>query len=165
MPILSLKTGAPKQLLEKLKSEAVVEDVKKVLPHKTAELDLKIKGFEKRIQEKKKEKLRLLADVKKRPFIRKRHTRYKQYPYHKTTADGVTIDSVIRRKEVEKEPVQNPNFERIPKVEAAISLLYTERDSLLQKRSTIREDLESDVLSKYGVLQELVLFLRFVVTV
>lgn len=140
------------------------EKVKKVLPEKISEINIEVERIDSLISIKEKERLEIISDVTSTPKINLPDYSTKKTPgkYKKQVSDGaggfrtIEVDTVYVSNEYTSKSIINPKGELIPQVDNQLKELALKRDAYNLNKLNIRVDVEKDLLSKVGFLDELI---------
>lgn len=135
--------------IEKKKIEHIQEDVNRILPNKTKELDNQIAQLDEQIQKKEQERAQIMEDINKRPMI----TTFQKKTKKELDEESQTMKAV--ETEHQAYAVENPKLKLIPEIENQINKIIELKRKVEDKKINIRELLEKDLTSKTGFLQEL----------
>ncbi|MFT5213128.1 MAG: hypothetical protein ACI9WV_000844 [Patiriisocius sp.] len=151
-----------KEDIEKQKLLNVGDELARKLPQKVEEVNNQIAYFDKELIKKEKERTVLLEELTKKPTIRIPASSVERIP-GKTTrtlienGEVVTreVDTIYIKRKYESQSIQNPRIKLLPELEKQIENLRKNRIRLSNKKNTIREDFEKELLAKKGFLDEL----------
>jgi hypothetical protein len=150
--------------VEKLKISNIQDEVNRILPSKTAQLDLEINTLDSLIRSKESERAQVIEEVTKRPFIKGSTSERKNYKVQILNENGVVRDTVIARTDLTLTDVANPKTEYIANIDQQIAGLRSQLAGKQNDRITIRQDLETELKGKTGFLDELVLLFSILFT-
>jgi hypothetical protein len=150
--------------VEKLKISNIQEEVNKILPSKTAQLDLEISNLDSLITDKETERAGLIDEITKRPFIKGSTSERKNYKMQIRSDDGTMKDTVIARTDLTLTDITNPKAQYVANIDQQIAGLRTQLAEKQGARITIRQDLETELKGKTGFLDELVLLFSILFT-
>jgi hypothetical protein len=150
--------------VEKLKISNIQEEVNRILPSKTAQLDLEINVLDSLINNKERERARIIDEVTKTPFIKGSTTERKNYKVQIMNDAGLVRDTVIARTDLTLTDVANPKTQYIANIDQQIAGLRAQMAEKQNANVTIRQDLETELKSKTGFLDELVLLFSILFT-
>jgi hypothetical protein len=139
-----------KEDIERKKVSSVQEEVNKILPSKTAQLEEEIKAIDSLIRLKEAERSVLANEVSRRPFIKgvTRETRS-----HKVRlADRDTIETRVDEILVD---VKNPKIDMLSNVDVQLESMRTALNDKQARRLDIRNEIERELKSKTGLLDEI----------
>ncbi len=139
-----------KQDVEKKKISDIQEEVYDILPLKTNQINLDIANLDTLIINKEREKAQIVDEITIKPFV-KSSTR--STIHHNVMLSGK--DTLIARSDVTIVDIPNPKASFIPQIETLIKSLQAQKSLKEEARLTMREDLEKDLMSKTGFLDEL----------
>jgi hypothetical protein len=145
--------------VEKLKISRVQEDVNKILPTKTAQQDAEINALDSLISNKEKERAKLIEEVTRKPFVKGSTSEKKSHIIKVTGKNGMVHDSVITRTDLTLTDVTNPKVGLIPNLDQQIADLRLQKSDKQKARLTVRQDLENELKSRTGFLDELKLLM------
>jgi hypothetical protein len=146
-----------KEDVEKLKISNIQEEVNKILPSKTAQLDLEIKALDSLISNKESERVRLIEEVTKKPFIKGSTSQRINHKIQMRRPDGTLKDTLVAKTDVTLIDITNPKAAYISRVDQQIAELRAQTNEKQNARITIRQDLEKELKAKTGFLDELTL--------
>ena len=150
--------------VEKLKISNIQDEVNRILPSKTAQLDMEIASLDSLITQKETERAGLIDEVTKRPFIKGSTSERKNYKMQIRGEDGTLRDTVIARTDLTLTDISNPKTEYVASIDKQISGLRSQLAEKQNARITIRQDLEAELKGKTGFLDELVLLFSILFT-
>ncbi len=145
-----------KQDIEKKKEMFVQEEVNKILPLKTKQLDNEIYALDTLISLKEKERVQLINDIETKPFIKSAKTELKTVLIKIKDISGEEKDTLVRKTDLTFTDVLNPKAELITLIDKQIENLQNQKSSKENARLTIRQDIEKELKSKTGFLDELI---------
>ena len=146
-----------KEDIEKRKISSVQDEVDAILPKKTFQLDREIGRLDSMITAKETERQALIEEVTKTPFIKTVSSQKRVLPVTKRDAMGNAYDSLEERREYTVENISNPKNDLIEPLNAQIDMLLQQKAAKESEYTTIRQDLEEDLRSRTGFLDELVI--------
>jgi len=141
--------------IEKKKISNIQEEVNKILPEKTRQLDLEISMLDTVISKKDLERTALIEEVTRKPFVKSSIVENRYHKIETAGSDGKLTDTLIRRPDVTIRDIPNPKAELIPQADQQIAELRTQKTQKENARLTMRQDLENELKSKTGFLDEL----------
>lgn len=144
-----------KEDVEKMKVSKVQEDVNKVLLSKTAQLDSEIKTLDSLIRKKETERVDLIEEITRKPFVKGSTSERKNHIIKKVDRHGVSHDSIITRTDLTLTDIANPKVAFVAMVDQQITDLRAQVSEKQKSRITIRQDLEKELKAKTGFLDEL----------
>lgn len=150
--------------VEKLKVSNIQDEVNRILPSKTAQLDMEIGTLDSLIRNKETERAELIEEVTKRPFIKGSTSERKNYKMQIRSNDGTMRDTVVARTDLTLADIANPKTEYIASIDQQIAGLRVQLAEKQNARITIRQDLETELKGKTGFLDELVLLFSILFT-
>jgi Domain of unknown function (DUF4407) len=150
--------------VEKLKISNIQDEVNRILPSKTAQLDLEINALDSLINIKEAERAVIIDEITKRPFIKGSTTERKNYKVQIMTPEGVIRDTIMARTDLTLTDVANPKTQYIANIDQQIAGLRAQMGEKQNANVTIRQDLETELKSKTGFLDELVLLFSILFT-
>ncbi|MFT3822850.1 MAG: DUF4407 domain-containing protein [Chitinophagaceae bacterium] len=140
--------------------------VKKVLPEKTEELRALISKFDTAIAKNEIERQTLMSDINKKPVIVVYSTTPLLKNNKKTSTDitgnTTTTESQIAATILTRSNIPNPNIFRVDSLQKDITLLYNQRADIDKLLLNIRPQLEKEISSKVGFLDELEVMFRLI---
>jgi hypothetical protein len=135
----------------------IQDKVNQILPSKTQQLDLQIVALDTVIKFKEKERQAILNEVSRKPLI--------SLPFVKSSfVKDSTNKMVISGKTVQTQAVPNPKTELIPQMQEQINVLRAQKTAKENSKLHIREDLETELKSKTGFLNELTVLFSILLT-
>jgi len=146
-----------KEDVEKLKISNIQEEVNKILPFKTAQLDMEINALDSLINKKDSERARLIGEVTKKPFIKGSTSQRINHKIQIRKPDGTIKDTLVAKTDVTLIDITNPKADYIPNIDQQIAGLRSQMAEKQSARITIRQDLENELKTKTGFLDELTL--------
>jgi len=144
-----------KQDIEKQKISKIQEEVNGVLVTKTVQLDREVSDLDSLIGIKERERAELIAEVTRHPFVKGSTSERKNIVLKITDQDGRSRDTLVTKTDLTLTDVVNPKAELIQNVDQQITGLRTQKSEKEKSRITIRQDLENELKSKIGFLDEL----------
>jgi hypothetical protein len=150
--------------VEKLKISNIQDEVNRILPSKTAQLDMEIGTLDSLIRHKETERAELIDEVTKKPFIKGSTSERKNYKMQIRSNDGTMRDTVVARTDLTLADITNPKTEYIASIDQQIAGLRVHWAETHCARITIRQDLETELKGKTGFLDELVLLFSILFT-
>jgi hypothetical protein len=149
-----------KEDVEKKKISNIQEEVNSILPYKTQQIDNEIAALDTLIARKEKERTEIINDVAAKPFIKSAKSEVKTIPIKtKDATTGTEKDTLVHVTNYTLTDVPNPKAELIPQIDNHIANLRAEKAAKENARLTIRQDLENELKSKTGFLDELIVLL------
>jgi len=146
-----------KEDVEKKKITNIQEEVNKILPFKTQQLDLEIDALDSLILSKEDEKTKIIDEITRTPFVKSSIVENKYHSIKTEGLDGALKDTLIRRPDVTIIDKPNPKAELIPQIDGQIAELRGQKAAKENARLTMRQDLETELKSKTGFLDELMI--------
>ena len=150
--------------VEKYKISHVQEEANLILPQKTLELDNQIRQIDSAIFLKETERTSIINEITKIPFVRSTTSETKHIPVKITGKDGEKRDTLLRRTDYTLTDITNPKVKLLPDIEKQISLLHEQKSLKENSKINIREDLEKELRSKTGFLDELKLLFEILLS-
>jgi len=148
-----------KEDIELEKITSIEERVKKALPPKTMELREQIAALDTAIQVKEKERIELREEVNKHPVIKVSTSRTEPRTIKTWSTDSsgrqVIKERIVSSTSVSVNNVENPNQSLIAPLEKTIAALRKQKDDKENALLNIRPQLEKEIKSKVGFLDEL----------
>jgi hypothetical protein len=145
--------------VEKLKISRIQEDVNNILPTKTAQQDAEIATLDSLIIRKEKERVDLITEVTRKPFVKGSTSERKSHVIKVPGKNGLTHDSLITRTDLTLTDVANPKVGLISTIDQQIADLRLQKSDKQKARLTIRQDLETELKARTGFLDELKLLM------
>jgi len=150
--------------VEKLKISNIQEEVNKILPSKTAQIDMEINNLDSLIQSRESERAAVIDEITKKPFIKGSTSERKNIKMQVRGSDGTLRDTVVARTDLTLTDITNPKTEYIASIDQQIAGLRVQLAEKQNARITIRQDLENELKAKTGFLDELVLLFSILFT-
>jgi hypothetical protein len=157
--------------IEKQKLLRVDREVNEQLPYKVKEVDDEMAFFQKDLDKKENERLKLMNDISKKPTINMPIYTTERIPdkvNRRVTINGVStvkqFDTVYVKRKYESHAVENPKNKLLPILDKQIDTLRKRRSELSIQKSNIRKDLEVELLHKKGFLDELEVMFEILVS-
>lgn len=144
-----------RQDVEKKKISDIQQEVNSILPDKTKQINLDIKELDSLLKNKEIEKNDIINEITARPFVKSSTISMKHHSMQVTGIDGIKKDTLLAKSDVTIIDIPNPKAEFIPQLDTQIRSLQEQKLKKEEARLTIREDLEKDIMSKTGFLDEL----------
>lgn len=144
-----------KEDIEKQKISNVQSEVNSILSTKTAQLDAEIGSLDSLLARKEHERLAIIDEVTRKPFVKGSTSERKNHILKITKPDGSSGDSVITRTDLTLTDIQNPKAGLIPAIDQQIAEIRAQITEKQKSRLNIREDLEKELKSRTGFLDEL----------
>lgn len=148
-----------KEDIELEKITYIEERVKKALPPKTEELRAQIAALDTLLTAKETERLQLIADVEKNPTITSVSSQTTPTVVRQTVTDSTgrstSTDRVKNVVSISRTQLANPKQAMISPLENTIADLRGQREGKEKRLLNIRPQLEADISSKVGFLDEL----------
>ena len=141
--------------IEKNKISNLQEEVNKILPIKTNELDYQIRQIDSSIIVKETERAALIDELAKKPFIKSASTETRHLSTNYTDRRGVTKDTIVKRTDYTLSDVPNPKADLLPNINDQINQLRKQKAEKENSKINIRTEIETDLRSKTGFLDEL----------
>jgi hypothetical protein len=137
--------------VEKGKISNVQNEVNNILPVKTKELDFQIDQIDSAINLKEAERSAIIDEITKKPFIKSTSSEIKHFQMH----NGNKIDTLVKRTDFALNDVANPKAALLPDIADQISKLRAQKSEKENSKINIRQELETELNSKTGFLDEL----------
>ena len=144
-----------KEDIERHKISSIQSEVNRILPEKTTQLDQEIEGLNSQLAEKEQERLALINEITRNPFIKGTTREAKNHAVRVTDEAGGYRDTIERRWDVTIQDIQNPKAALIGTVNSQIETLHKVLNERQAYRLTMRSEIEADLKSKTGLLDEL----------
>jgi hypothetical protein len=141
--------------VEKAGISNVQAEVNKILPVKTRELDFQIRQIDSAIMNKEAERSSIIEEITRKPFIKSATTETRHFQMQRSTGNGTMKDTLVKRTDMALSDVTNPKAKLLPDIEDQISLLRAQKSEKENNKINIRADLENELNSKTGFLDEL----------
>jgi hypothetical protein len=103
----------------------------------------------------------IIEEISKKPFIKSATTETRHFQMRKNTDNGGMQDTLVRKTDMILNDVANPKATLLPDLEEQISLLRGQKQEKERSKINIREELEIELGSKTGFLDELKILLSF----
>ncbi|HEX2395547.1 MAG TPA: DUF4407 domain-containing protein [Bacteroidales bacterium] len=150
--------------IEKNKISNLQQEVNEILPVKTNELDYQIRQIDSTILEKEEERAALLEELAKKPFIKSASTETRHLATNYTDQRGVVKDTIGRRTDYTLTDVPNPKANLLPGISNQIDQLRKQKAEKENSKINIRQEIEADLKSKTGFLDELQVLFSILLT-
>jgi len=137
--------------VEKGKISNVQNEVNNILPVKTKELDLQIDQIDSAINLKEAERTAIIDEITRKPFIKSTSSEIKHFQMH----NGNKVDTLVKRTDFALNDVANPKAALLPDIADQISKLRAQKSEKENSKINIRQELETELNSKTGFLDEL----------
>ncbi len=141
--------------VEKVRISNLQTEVNNILPVKTKELDLQISQLDSAILSKEAERTLLIDEITRKPFIKSASSETRHFQMQRNTNTGEMKDTLVKRTDLALNDVVNPKAQLLPDIEEQISLLRSQKNEKENNKINIREELEKELGSKTGFLDEL----------
>jgi hypothetical protein len=141
--------------VEKARISNIQSEVNAILPEKTRELDYQINQLDSAITGKEAERIALIDEITKRPFIKSATTETRHFQLQKSSGTGQLKDTLVKRTDMALTDVANPKAKLLPDIEDQINQLRARKSEKENSKINIREELETELSSKTGFLDEL----------
>lgn len=141
--------------VDKMKISNLQEEVNNILPVKTRELDYQIAQLDSAILVKESERSDLIDEITRKPFIKSASSETRHFQMQRNTNTGEMKDTLVRRTDLALNDVVNPKASLLPDIEEQISQLRSQKNEKENNKINIREELETELGSKTGFLDEL----------
>jgi len=140
--------------IERGKISHIQETVNNILHEKTRQLDNQIRQIDSILLFKENERIQIINEITKNPVIKSgsNNTTITTIP---VIVNGVKRDSLIKHTEFTIKDVENPKVRLIPNLETQVTSLRAERTEIENRRINARQQLEAELESKTGFLDEL----------
>jgi hypothetical protein len=144
-----------KEDIERQKISDIQTEANKILLIKTIQLDNEIRALDSLINKKENERNQLIEDISRKPFVKGSSSQRKSHIIKVAGINGQVKDSVITKTDLMLTDVVNPKVELVQTVDKQIAFLRIEQSEKQKSRINIRSDLENELRSKKGFLDEL----------
>jgi len=144
-----------KEDVEKVKIGNIQAEVNTILPVKTRELDFQIKQIDSAITIKESERAAIIDEISVRPFIKSTSSEIRHFQLQQNGNDGQVKDTIVSRRDVALNDIANPKAGLLPGIADQISQLRKQKAEKENSKINIRQELESELGSKTGFLDEL----------
>ncbi|NJK85679.1 MAG: DUF4407 domain-containing protein, partial [Bacteroidales bacterium] len=144
-----------KEDIEKQKISQVQNEVDKILSIKTAQIDAEIISLDSMLKKKEYERVSVIDEVTRKPFVKGSTSERKSHVIKITKTDGSLGDSIITRTDLTLTDIPNPKAELIPAIDQQIEDIRAQITEKQKSRLNIRENLEKEIKSRTGFLDEL----------
>lgn len=144
-----------KEDVEKARISNVQTEVNNILPVKTRELDYQINQLDSAITLKEAERVSIIDEITKKPFIKSATSETRHFQMQKSSNGGQVKDTLVKRTDFALTDVANPKAKLLPDIEEQISQLRAQKSEKETSKINIREELETELNSKTGFLDEL----------
>ncbi len=148
-----------KEDVEKLKISRIQEEVNSILSSKTALLDNEIGALDSLINKKERERVDLIDEVTRKPFVKGSTSERKSHIIKVTDKRGNAHDSIVTRTDLTLTDVANPKVALIATTDQQIADLRLQKADKQKARISIRQDLETELKARTGFLDELKLLI------
>jgi hypothetical protein len=140
--------------IERGKISHIQETVNNILPEKTRQLDNQIRQIDSILLYKENERIQIVKEITKDPTIKSgsNNTTITSIP---VWINGEKRDSMIKHTEYTIKDVENPKGKLIPNLEIQVASLRAERTEIENRRINARQQLEEELKSSTGFLDEL----------
>ncbi len=134
--------------IEKLRISRIQEEVNRILPEKTRQLDFQIKQLDTLILTRETERSQLLNEISKNPriFLPTINTAYK--------IDS-TGNMIPASRNVVTQAVPNPKFEQVSQLEKQLNALREQKADKEKNLLNMRNEIELELQSKNGLIDEI----------
>jgi hypothetical protein len=150
--------------IEKNKIRNLQEEVNKILPIKTNELDYQIRQIDSTIVLKEAERLAVIEELAKKPFIKSASTETRHLATNYTDRTGARKDTIVKRTDYTLTDVPNPKADLLPGINDQIAQLRKQKIEKENSKINIRQEIEADLKSKTGFLDELQVLFNILLT-
>lgn len=140
--------------VEKARISNVQTEVNLILPAKTRELDSQIHQLDSAITLKEGERMAIIDEITKKPFIKSATSETRHFQMQRNSS-GQTRDTLVKRTDYALTDVANPKAKLLPDIEEQIGQLRAQKSEKENNKINIREQLETDLSTKTGFLDEL----------
>jgi hypothetical protein len=140
-----------KEDIETEKISIIQDKVNKVLASKTLQLDSEIASLDTLITNKENERLNLIDEITKKPFVKGSVAERKTH----VIKGNAGKDSLVARTDVTITDIVNPKANLLPSLDKQILDLQTQKSEKQKSRVSIRDDLEKEYKERTGFLDEL----------
>lgn len=134
--------------IEKHKVQKTIEEVNRLLPIRTQELQNQLKDIDATIKAKEAERAQLVQENIKKPTV--------------TTGSRTIIQGKTRSgrmgvvgRQIETKTIENPNSEIISRIDDSIKQLWQDKQSREQELRNVKENLHTEIQQKKGFLDEI----------
>lgn len=141
--------------IEKNKISNLQEEVNKILPIKTNELDYQIRQIDSTILLKEAERTAVIEELAKKPFIKSASTETRHLATNYTDRTGTRKDTIVKKTDYTLTDVPNPKADLLPGINDQIDQLRKQKAEKENSKINIRSEIEADLKSKTGFLDEL----------
>jgi hypothetical protein len=141
--------------VDKLKVSNIQTEVNNILPVKTKELDLQIRQIDSAIMRKEAERSAVIEEISARPFIKSTSSEIRHFQMQRNGENGRLADTIVSRKDVALNDIANPKAGLLTGIADQISQLRKQKADKENSKINIRQELESELSSKTGFLDEL----------
>lgn len=150
--------------IEKNKISNLQQEVNEILPVKTNELDFQIRQIDSTILAKEAERTKLIEELAKKPFIKSAATETRHLSTNYTNRSGEIRDTIVRRTDYTLTDVPNPKADLLPGINSQIDQLRKQKTEKENSKINIRQEIETDLRSKTGFLDELQVLFSILLT-
>lgn len=140
--------------VEKARISNVQAEVNSILPEKTRELDYQIHQLDSAITLKEGERTAIIDEITKKPFIKSATSETRHFQMQRNSS-GQARDTLVKRTDYALTDVANPKAKLLPDIEEQIGQLRAQKSEKENNKINIREQLETELSSKTGFLDEL----------
>jgi hypothetical protein len=144
-----------KEDIEIQKISKIQEDVNKILSTKTTQLDIEIGSLDSLISKKELERAELIDEITRKPFVKSSTSQRKNQIVKTSGPGGISKDTVIVTTDLTLTDAVNPKAALIVSVDQLLVDLRIQKTEKQKARINIRQDLEKDLKSKTGFLDEM----------
>jgi len=144
-----------KEDIEIQKISKVQQDVNQILSTKTTQLDMEIASLDTLIGKKEQERAELIDEITRKPFVKSSTSQRKNQIVKISGPGGISKDSVIVTTDLTLTDAVNPKAALIVTVDQLLVDLRIQKTEKQKARINIRQDLEKDLKSKTGFLDEM----------
>jgi hypothetical protein len=141
--------------VEKGKISNVQNEVNNILPVKTKELDFQIAQIDSAINHKEAERSAIINEITRKPFIKSTSSEIRHFQMQRDGHNGGKVDTLVRRTDFALNDVANPKAALLPDIAGQISKLRAQKSEKENSKINIRQELETELNSKTGFLDEL----------
>jgi len=155
-----------KEDIELEKITYIQDRVDQVLPSRSALLVSQIAGLDSAIKKRDSERLSTIAEVAKTPLIRQVESHVEPQKVASTTYDSagkpITAEKIVYTTSARTSNIANPKLQLIAPLEQTISDLRKQKSAKDSALLNIRPQLENEIKSKNGFLDELNVMIRLI---
>jgi hypothetical protein len=141
--------------VEKVKISNIQSEVNSILPVKTKELDLQISQIDSAIILKEAERASIIDELTRKPLIKSTSSEIKHFQMQRNGTNGKLADTIVQRTDLALNDIPNPKAGLLPGIADQVTLLRKQKSEKENSKINIRQDLETELNSKTGFLDEL----------